>query len=235
VATAQGGSALGGGAGGLLSAQDSPQQDDTAATAAAAAAVAAAAAAEALSQEHWQAAALTYDFDSSQLQVLVGQPDALLKLLKQQAEALEDQAQAAAATAAFAANAQNSTAATAASSHTSSSSSSSRGPGQQQHPPDTQQQQQQQTQHQQRSRTGTPTPDALGYDVPALPPAPSGVLADSIAAAQAAGIRVLACQLRGLNPDEPLVMRLLLDYSILEVFFGTGEGGPKGATTCNVM
>jgi hypothetical protein len=47
-------------------------------------------------------------------------------------------------------------------------------------------------------------------------------LADSIAAAEAAGLRVLACQLRGLNPDEPLVMRLLLDYSILEVFFGTG-------------
>jgi hypothetical protein len=163
-----------------------------------AAALAAAAAAEALAQEHWQAAALTYDFETCQLQVLVGPPDALLKHLKQQAADLSAATAAATASAAAAVGAGTVT------------TSASR---------DGQSQQQQQ----QSSRTGTPTPEKLGFDTPALPPAPSGALADSIAAAEAAGIRVLACQLRGLDAGEPLVMRLLLDYSILEVFFGTGQ------------
>lgn len=80
--------------------------------------------------------------------------------------------------------------------------------------------------HQQQqlsSRTGTPTPEKLGFDTPALPPAPSGCLAGSIAAAEASGLRVLVCQLRGLDPGQPLEVRVLLDYSIVEVFFGTGE------------
>jgi hypothetical protein len=75
------------------------------------------------------------------------------------------------------------------------------------------------------ARTGTPTADTLGFELPALPPAPAGGLAaaDILAEAQAAGVRVLSCQLRGLDAGEALQMRLLLDYSILELFFGTGE------------
>jgi hypothetical protein len=44
-----------------------------------------------------------------------------------------------------------------------------------------------------------------------------------MAEAQAAGVRVLSCELGALGPGEALQMRLLLDYSILELFFGTGE------------
>ncbi|KAF6251533.1 hypothetical protein COO60DRAFT_1559078 [Scenedesmus sp. NREL 46B-D3] len=44
-----------------------------------------------------------------------------------------------------------------------------------------------------------------------------------MAQARAAGVRVLSCELRPLQAGEPLQMRLLLDYSILELFFGTGE------------
>jgi hypothetical protein len=79
--------------------------------------------------------------------------------------------------------------------------------------------------HTTTARTGTPTADTLGFELPALPPAPTGGLAaaDILAEAQAAGVRVLSCQLRGLDAGEPLQMRLLLDNSILELFFGTGE------------
>eukprot|EP00775_Hariotina_reticulata_P011867 gene11867-12011_t len=68
--------------------------------------------------------------------------------------------------------------------------------------------------------------EANGYEADGSPsiltPAPVGKLAASMVAAQAAGVRVLSCQLRTLDPDEPLEMRLLLDYSILELFMGTG-------------
>jgi hypothetical protein len=184
----------------------SSPQDGTEPDSAAAAAIAAAAAAEAHLQEHWQAAALTYDWSTSQLQVLVGQPDALLKLLKQQADDLAAAEAAAAATAAAAA----------------AGSGSAFAHQHHQQDPQQQEQQQQQLQGVVQSRTGTPTPEKLGYQTPALPPAPEGALADSIAAAQAAGLRVLACQLRGLDEGEPLQLRLLLDYSILELFCGTG-------------
>jgi hypothetical protein len=153
-------------------------------------ATSAAAAAVTLAQESWQACSITYEFHTSQLQVLVGSADALLQLLKQQEQEL--------AAADTAASYNNGAAAPRAGSH---------------HQPP----------QRERSRTGTATAEKLGFDSPDLPNAPSGALTDSMAAAQAAGLRVLACQLRGLDADEPLVMRLLLDCSILELFFGTGD------------
>jgi hypothetical protein len=148
------------------------------------AALAAAAAAAQVAQEHHQAAAITYEFGSSHLQVLVGPPGPLLKLLKQQQEELAAATSPSAAAAAAAANP---------------------------------------TMNPATARTGTPNADALGFEPPLLPPAPSGGLADIMAEAEAAGVRVLSCALGQLAPGEALQIRLLLDYSIMEVFFGTGE------------
>eukprot|EP00879_Flechtneria_rotunda_P002010 GHRR01002187.1.p1 GENE.GHRR01002187.1~~GHRR01002187.1.p1 ORF type:complete len:1707 (+),score=729.58 GHRR01002187.1:259-5379(+) len=165
-----------------------------------AAALAAAAAAEAMTHEHHQAAAITYEFTTHQLQVLVGPPGPLLKLLKQQAEELAAETAVAAAAAAAAAG------------YASANSSSSSNITEEHH-----------HQHHPNARSEVPTADKLGFEPPVLPPAPSGALTDSMAAAQAAGVRVLSCQLRGLDENDPLKMRLLLDYSIVELFQGTGE------------